>query len=118
MSRRESIVSMAWSEKRCCPPLLLVVHGFQYFITDDDIQRVKEPRLHKDCSYSFQLVTRYFFLYFGLRLRLCSSFISAPIVGIESNMLNYFAPIGSTLGVHQRLYYPNNHNLDVGFILV
>ena len=80
MSRRESIVSMAWSEKRCYPPLLLVVHGFQDFMTEGDIHRVKEPRLHKDCSYSFQLVTLYFFLNFGLRLRLCNSFISDSLL--------------------------------------
>ena len=47
MSRRERIVSMAWSEKRCCLPLLLVVRGFQELMTDGDIQRVKEPLLQR-----------------------------------------------------------------------
>ena len=81
MSRRESMVSMAWSEKRCFLPLFLDVRGFHDLMTDGDIQSVKEPRLHRDCSYSFQLVTLYFFLNFGLRLRLCSSFISDSLIG-------------------------------------
>ena len=78
MSLRDSMVSMARSEKRCCPPLFFDVRGFQDLMTDGDIQRVKEPRLHRDCSYSFQLVTLYFFLYFGLRLLLCNSFMISP----------------------------------------
>ena len=49
-------------------------------MTEGDSHRVKEPRLHRDCSYSFQFVTLYFFLNFGLWLRLCSSFISDSIV--------------------------------------
>ena len=69
------MVSMAWSEKRCFLALFFDVRGFQDLIIVGDIQRVKEPRLHRDCSYSFQLVTLYFFLNFGLRLLLCSSFI-------------------------------------------
>ena len=96
MSRRERIVSIALSENCGCLPLLLVVRSFQDLMTEGDIHRVKEPLLHRDCSYPFQLVTLYFFLYFGLRLLLCSSFISDPIVNIESNMLNYLctnAPI-------------------------
>ena len=69
------MVSMAWSKKRCCLPLFLDERGFQDLMTDGDIHRVKEPLLERDFSYSFQLVTLYFFLYFGLRLRLCISFI-------------------------------------------
>ena len=76
MSLRDSMVSMARSEKRCCLPLLLDELGFQDLMTDGDIQRVKEPRLHRDCSYSFQLVTLYFFLNLGFLLLLCNSFIS------------------------------------------
>ena len=64
MSRRERIVSMALSEKRCFLPLFLDERGFHDLMTDGDIQRVKEPLLHKDCSYIFQLVTLHFFLYF------------------------------------------------------
>ena len=79
MSLRDSMVSMALSEKRCCLPLFLVVSGFQDLMIDGDIHRVKEPLLQSDCSYSFQLVTLYFFLYFGLRLLLCSSFIISSI---------------------------------------
>ena len=75
MNLRDNMVSMAWSEKRCCLPLFFDVRGFHDLMTEGDIQRVKEPLLHKDCSYSFQLVTLYFFLNFGLRLLLCSSFI-------------------------------------------
>ena len=70
------MVSMALSEKRCCLPLLLDEHGFPDLITDGDVQRVKDPRLHSDCSYSFQLVTLSLFLNFGLRIRLCRFFIS------------------------------------------
>ena len=79
MSRRERMVSMALSEKRCRLPLLLVVRGFHDLMTDGDIQSVKEPLLHKDCSYSFQLVPLHFFLYYGLRLFLCSSFVTSSI---------------------------------------
>ena len=79
MSRKDKTVSIALSEKRCCPPLFFDVRGFHDLMTDGDIQRVKEPLLHKDYSYSFQLVTLYFFLYFGFRLLLCSSFISDSI---------------------------------------
>ena len=85
MSLRDSMVSMAWSEKHCCLPLLLVVQGFQDLMTGGDIHSVKEPLLHKDCSYFFQLVTLYFFLYFGFLLLLCSSFMSDPFVETESN---------------------------------
>ncbi len=74
MSRRERVVSIALSENCCCLPLLFVVRGFQDLMTDGDIHRVKEPLLHRDCSYSFQLMTLYFFLYFGLRLLLCAPF--------------------------------------------
>ena len=70
MSRRERIVSIALSENCCCIPLLFVVRGFQDLMTDGDIHRGKEPLLHRDCSYSFQLMT----LYFGLRLLLCAPF--------------------------------------------
>ena len=80
MSLRESMVSMALSEKRSCLPLLFVVRGFHDLMTVGDIHSVKEPLLHSDCSYSFQLVTLYFFLYFGLRLLLCSSFISDSLI--------------------------------------
>ena len=80
MSLRERIVSMDLSEKRCFLTLLFDVQGFHDLMTDGDIQRVKEPLLHRDCSYSFQLVTLYFFLNFGLRLRLCSSFISDSLL--------------------------------------
>ena len=80
MSLRDSMVSIALSEKRCRLPLLLVVRGFHDLITEGDIHSVKEPRFVKDCSYSFQLVTLYFFLYFGLRLRLCNSFISDSLL--------------------------------------
>ena len=79
MSRRERIVSMALSEKRCFLPLVLVVRGFQDLMTEGDIHRVNEPLLQRDCSYFFQLVTLYFFLYFGFRLRLCISFITSSI---------------------------------------
>ena len=79
MSLRDNMVSMAWSEKNCCLPLFFDVRGFQDLMTEGDIQSVKEPRLHRDCSYSFQFVTLYFFLYFGLRLLLCSSFITSSI---------------------------------------
>ena len=79
MSLRESMVSMALSEKRCCLPLLLDERGFQDLMTEGDIQSVKEPLLDKDCSYSFQFVTFYVFLNFGLRLRLCNSFITSSI---------------------------------------
>ena len=79
MSLRDSMVSMDRSEKRCCLPLLLDERGFYDLMTDGDIQRVKEPLLHRDCSYYFQLVTLYFFLYFRLRLLLCSSFITSSI---------------------------------------
>ena len=58
MSLRERMVSMALSEKRCFLPLLLVVRGFQDLMTEGDIHS-KEPLLHSDCSYSFQLVTLY-----------------------------------------------------------
>ena len=75
MSLRDSIISMALSEKRCCLPLFFDVQGFHDLMTEGDIHSVKEPLLHSDCSYSFQLVTLYFFLNFGLRLLLCSSFI-------------------------------------------
>ena len=80
MSRRESIVSMALSEKRCCLPLFLDERGFHDLMTDGDIHKVKEFLLHKDCSYSFQLVTLYFSLYFGLRLRWCNFFISNSFI--------------------------------------
>ena len=80
MSLRDSIVSIALSEKRCRLPLLLVVRGFHDLITEGDIHRVKEPRLHRDSSYSFQLVNLYFFLNFGFLLLLCSSFILDSIV--------------------------------------
>ena len=76
MSLRDSMVSMARSEKRCCLPLFLDEHGFHDLMTDGDTHRVKEPLLHSDCSYSFQLVTLYFFLNLGFLLLLCSSFIS------------------------------------------
>ena len=59
MSLRDNMVSMAWSEKRCFLPFLLVVRGFHDLMTEGDIHSVKEPLLHKDCSYSFQLVTLY-----------------------------------------------------------
>ena len=84
------MVSMALSDKRCCLPLFLVVSGFQDLMTDGDIHSVKEPLLHKDCSYSFQLVTLYFFLYFGLRLLLCSSFITFLHFNKECNTPNLF----------------------------
>ena len=90
MSLRDNMVSMAWSKKRCCTTLFLDERSFQVLMTDGDIQRVKEPRLHRDCSYSFQLVTLYFFLYFGLRLLLCSSFISDSHLNRESNTPNLF----------------------------
>ena len=80
MSLRDSIVSMALSEKRCCLPLFFDVRGFHDLMTDSDIQRVKDLRLHGDCSYYFQLVNLYFLLYFGLRFRLCSSFISDSLL--------------------------------------
>ena len=89
MSLRDSMVSMARSEKRCRLPLLLVVRGFHDLMTVGDIHTVKEPLLHKDCSYSFQLLTLYFFLNFGLRLLLCSSFILDSIMNTESNMMIY-----------------------------
>ena len=57
MSLRERIVWIAWSEKRYCLPLLLVVRGFHDLMRVGDIHSLKEPLLHKDCSYSFQLVT-------------------------------------------------------------
>ena len=57
MSRKDKTVSIALSEKRCCQPLFFDVRGFHDLMTDGDILRVKEPRLHRDCSYSFQLVT-------------------------------------------------------------
>ena len=78
MSRKDKTVSIALSEKRCCPPLFFDVRGFQDLMTEGDIQRVKEPLFVKDCSYSFQFVTLYFFLYFGLRLLLCNSFMISP----------------------------------------
>ena len=62
MSRRERIVSIALSENCGCLPLLLVVRGFHDFMTDGDIQSVMEPLLHRDCSYSFQLMTLSFLL--------------------------------------------------------
>ena len=37
-------------------------------------QRVMSPRFLSDLSYSGQLVTRYFRLYFGFLFRLCASF--------------------------------------------
>ena len=61
MSLRDSMVSMAWSEKHCCPPLFFDVRGFHDLMTDGDIHKVKEPRLHSDCSYAFQLVTLFFY---------------------------------------------------------
>ena len=67
---------MALSEKSCCLPLFLDERGFQDLMTEGDIQSVKEPLL----PYSSQLVTLYFFLNFGLRLRLCSSFISDSLL--------------------------------------
>ena len=79
MSRKDKTVSINLSEKHCCLPLLLDERGFHDLMTEGDIQRVKEPLLHKDCSYSFQLVTLYFFLFFGFRLLLCSSFITSSI---------------------------------------
>ena len=48
MSRKDKTVSIALSEKRCCPPLFFDVRGFQDLMTDGDIQRVKEPRLQRD----------------------------------------------------------------------
>ena len=68
MSLRDNMVSIALSEKRCGLPIFFDVRGFHDLMTDGDIHRVKEPLLHRDCSYSFQLMTLYFFLYFGLRL--------------------------------------------------
>ena len=79
MSLRDSMVSLPLSEKHCSLPLLLVTRGFHDLTTDGDIRRVKKPRLHMDCSYSFQLVTLYFLLNFGLRLRLYSFFITSSI---------------------------------------
>ena len=67
MILRESMVSMVLSKKSSCLPLLLDERGFQDLMTDGDIHSVKEPLLHKDCSYSFQLVSLYSFLYFGLQ---------------------------------------------------
>ena len=46
MSLRDSMVSIAWSEKRCCLPLLLDERGFQDLMKDGDTHRVKEPLLH------------------------------------------------------------------------
>ena len=96
MSLRDNMVSMARSENRCFLPLLFVVRGFHDLMTDGDIHRVKEPLLHRDCSYSFQLVTLYFFLYFGLRLLLCNSFISAPLKDTESYKLFYLCTKANT----------------------
>ena len=90
MSRRERIVSMAWSEIRCFLPLVLVVRGFQDLMTEGDIHRVNEPLLQRDCSYFFQLVTLYFFLYFGLRLLLWNSFITSLHLKTECNTPNLF----------------------------
>ena len=103
MNLRDCMVSMAWSEKRCCPPLLLVVHGFQDFMTEDDIQRVEEPRLHKDCSYSFQLLTLYFFFELWITTYLCNSFITSSIW-----MLN----------VIQQIYLCTNTEENHGFFKV
>ena len=50
MSLRDNMVSMAWSEKFCCLPLLLDENGFQDLMTVGDIHRVKDPLLDKDCS--------------------------------------------------------------------
>ena len=79
MSRKDQTVSIALSERRFCLHLLFDVRGFQVLMAKGDIHKVKEPLLDKDCSYSFQLVTLYFFLYFGFRLLLCSSFITSSI---------------------------------------
>ena len=68
MSRRERIVSMALSEKRCRLPLLLDALGFHVLMTEGDTHRVKEPLFLSELSYSFQLVTLYLGLCFGLAL--------------------------------------------------
>ena len=92
MSRKDKTVSIALSEKRCCPPLFFDVRGFQDLMTDGDIQIVKEPLLHRYCSYSFQLVPLYFFLSFGLRLLLCFIKFLHHILHLnaESNTTNLF----------------------------
>ena len=67
MRRREKGFSIGLSEKRCFLHLFLDERGFQDLTTDGDIHKVQEPRLYEDCSYSFQLVSLYSFLYFGLQ---------------------------------------------------
>ena len=79
--REDGLNSLVW----CCLPLLLDALGFHVLMTEGDTHRVKETLFLSELSYSFQLVTLYFFLYFGLRLRLCNSFMSASFVETESN---------------------------------
>ena len=108
MSRRERIVSMALSEKRCCLPLFFDVRGFQDLMTEGDIQRVKEPLLHSDCSYSFQLLTLYLYLNFGLRLRLCSSFISDSSFWTENLICSFiYAPKPLYLLLVIKIFFKN-----------
>ena len=61
-------------------PLLLDALAFHVLMTEGDIHRVKEPLFLSEVSYSFQLVTLYFFLNFGLRLRLRNSFIPSCMI--------------------------------------
>ncbi len=68
MSRRVSAVSMARLEYFNCPPRLPTPAGSHVAMASGESQIVTSPRRTSARSYSPQLPTRYFVLYFGCTL--------------------------------------------------
>ena len=94
MSRKDKTVSIALSEKRCCPPLFFDVRGFQDLMTDGDIQRVKEPRLQRDCLRFLPVCDLIFLLILWVTASFMQFLHDIPLLNGECNL--------NLLFMHQR----------------
>ena len=75
------MVSIAKSAYFCCLPRFPDGFDFHYLMALGDNHNVRFPLFRIDYSYLFQLLTLYFGLYLGLRLRLWDSFIVDSSIG-------------------------------------
>ena len=98
MSRSVKAVSIATSEKRCCPPGRLGGDGRHASVASAESHRVTSPRRTGTRSYALQFPTRHLVLYFGWT----RDFIERSCTYEPPTRNRRSMPRGTRTAVHQR----------------